>query len=124
MLISANFVEQDNGTLSFTTYEDKPVNPCNDVEGKYYTDRSMCVNGTDYSQIEIGVYYNDLWAYRLCDMYNSTNTTGETGRYFDTQCEGEGWVNWHIGAREGGCTIELGSLVRFFSCLLSNLKIE
>lgn len=26
-----------NGTIEFSTYEDKPVNPCSDTEGLYYT---------------------------------------------------------------------------------------
>ena len=33
-------------------------------------------------------------------------------RYFDSQCEDEGWVLWEAGALEGGCKFELGILVR------------
>jgi hypothetical protein len=72
--------------------------------------KAGCTNTTDYSNIEIGVYYNDVWAYRLCDVYNAAGAN-KPARYFDTQCEGEGWVALSVGAKEGGCVIELGSLI-------------
>ena len=64
-------LESINGTLQFTTYDQKPVNPCNDVNGTYYTaeERSTCSNTTDPNIIPVGVYYNDVWAYKLCKKY-------------------------------------------------------
>jgi hypothetical protein len=89
------------------------VNPCVDWEGKYYTraERASCsndtVNSTTYALIDVGVFYNDVWAYRLCPS-NGT----EQKRWYDGACEGEGWVQWHPGGIEGGCTLELGEMVR------------
>ena len=98
-----------NGTLEFTTYDEKPVNPCSDTKGKYYSaaERAGCENVT--STIDIGVIYNDVWAYKLCPIGNSTNVNEtEAKRFFDGPCEGSGWELWHPGALQGGCTIELG----------------
>ncbi len=114
--------------MTFTTYDEKPVNPCNDYNNTYYTPLQQKQAGcklievhdevkTDfnyYSQVQVGVFYNDVWAYRLCDVKKPTDPPEKLGRYFDTQCEGEGWLNWHSGALEGGCQFELGTLV---SCL-------
>jgi hypothetical protein len=66
---------QTNETIRFTTYTDKPVNPCNDKTGEYYTieqrNRIGCDNTTDYSMIDVGVFYNDVWAYKLCGVHGT-----------------------------------------------------
>jgi hypothetical protein len=102
--------------MTFTTYDQKPVDPCNDPDLVYYTqaqyDAAKCDSSSSHSQVEIGIYFNDVWAYKLCDQHNaSSQTTVKSERYFDTQCEGSGWENWHPGAKQGGCLIELGTLV-------------
>ena len=64
-------LESVNGSLQFTTYDQKPVNPCNDVNGTFYSaeERSSCPNTTSPDIIPVGVYYNDVWAYKLCRKY-------------------------------------------------------
>ena len=102
----------------FTTYDERPVNPCNDPLQIYYSpeEQANCnftqtnVNGTSfnsqnsqYSEVDIGLIYNDVWAYKVC---NTSSIPPERG--FDTACEDTGWVLWHPGALQGGCVIELG----------------
>lgn len=98
--------KQVNGTIEFTTYDEKPVDKCNDKSNKYYSaaDRKGC-NYNSTSQIDIGLFYNDVWAYKVCK---------QTERGFDSACETNGWVSWNAGALEGGCAIELGILVLLF----------
>lgn len=74
-------VKTINGTLEFTTYDEKPVDPCEDPEGKYYSveERKSCTNSTS-ALINIGVIYNDVWAYKLCPVNSSTETST---RYFN-----------------------------------------
>lgn len=90
--------------MIFTTYDEKPVNACNDPKNDYYTteEQSGC-NYTTSSQINIGLIYNDVWAYKLC---NASSNPPE--RFFDQSCNSTGWELWHPGAAEGGCAIELG----------------
>jgi len=97
-------VETVNGSLEFTTYDQKPVNPCNDLELKYYTkaEQANCGN-TTASIIDVGLYYNDIWAYKVC-----STTTNPPERPWDDACNEYGWELWHPGASEGGCRIELG----------------
>lgn len=109
---------EQNGTTVFGTYDQMPVNPCNDFENKYYSKEETQSCGDDrskYSQIDVGIIYNDVWAYKLCE----TNITKacppgrpcKDRRYFDSSCELSGWVNLNSGAPEGGCNIQLGILV-------------
>lgn len=97
-------IEKVNGTITFSTYEDKPVNPCADTQGLFYSDeqRANC-NGTT-TKVAIGKIYNDVWAYRICN-----ESSGE--RFFAQSCVSNGWQLLHAGGAEGGCTIELGILV-------------
>jgi hypothetical protein len=124
-------VEKVNGTMMFTTYDDKPLNPCLDKDNLYYSveqqagckclpDDLDCVDGTydaDYGMSEVAVIYNDVWAYRMCDReppecsIAETNGVARPGRCFNTPCEDSGWVILHPGALEGGCVIQLGILV-------------
>ena len=122
-------VARINGTVVFTTYRDKPVNACNDIEEKYYTseERTGC-NFTESSRIDVGIFYNDVWAYKMCEQsIEPASTPGvgpldgydrstidpnqQYGRYFDEPCEKSGWLLLHPGAPEGGCVIQLGILV-------------
>ena len=122
-------VAKVNGTVVFTTYKDKPVNACNDVNGLYYTpaERQGC-NFTISSKINVGIIYNDVWAYKLCERSPEPRSTpgygpldnydrskldpkARYGRYFDEPCENSGWLLLHPGALEGGCVIQLGILV-------------
>jgi hypothetical protein len=62
-------LENDNGDLQFKTYDSKPINPCNDVNGTYYTlDQRIGCNHTvdNPSIVPVGIFYNDVWAYKLC----------------------------------------------------------
>lgn len=65
-----------NNKFTFDTYNSKPVNPCSD-NGTYYSEaeRAAC-NATvnDYSTIDVGVFYNDVWAYKLCKRCKSPHT--------------------------------------------------
>jgi hypothetical protein len=74
-------VQTINETLEFTTYDEKPVDPCQDYEGKYYTaaERSSCTNSSS-ALINIGIIYNDVWAYKLCPVNKSSETST---RYFN-----------------------------------------
>jgi len=97
-------VQEVNGTIVFTTYDEKPVNPCNDPDNLYYTiDEQTNCNLSSAGLVDIGLVYNDVWAYKLC---NATSDPPERG--FDTACEDSGWVSLHPGALQGGCTIQLG----------------
>lgn len=97
------------------------MNPCNDHASEFYSlDERLniygCSNTTDSRYIPVGVYYNDVWAYQLCPTATSAtmpqgNSSRGGQRYWDTACEGQGWINMHAGAIEGGCVIQLGILV-------------
>jgi len=97
-------VKDINGSIVFTTYDERPVDKCNDVKNLYYTKEETA--GCDYnatSTIDVGLIYNDVWAYKICDK--------GTERNFDTPCIETGWECWFVGALQGGCTIQLGILV-------------
>lgn len=117
-------VERRDGILVFTTYEDKPVNACNDLTGTYYTEEERA--GCDYNEaslITAGVFYNDVWAYKMCTRSQEPYSTPGFGpldtftaptdpsRFFDSPCIDSGWLLLHAGAQEGGCVIQLGILV-------------
>ena len=124
-------VETANGTIRFTTYDQMPVDPCNDFKLQYYTQDQInaanCNNGVSHDKITVGIIYNDVWAYRMCERVNEPPSTPgfsinppktigisdkpPTKRYFDSPCVGSGWVMLHSGAPEGGCVIQLGILV-------------
>ena len=72
------------------------MNPCTAQGYKYWSaaEQAGC-NFTTASEVDIGLIYNDVWAYKLC---NATN--GERG--FDSACKETGWVVWHVGALQGG----------------------
>jgi hypothetical protein len=99
-------VQSENGTLVFTTYDERPVSVCNDFDNKYYTvderNKADCTNASFI--INVALTYNDVWAYKLCNNTEQPNPK----RDFDSACNGTGWELWHAGAPEGGCTIELG----------------
>ena len=107
-----------NDSITFGTYTDMPVNPCNDINNTYYSkaDTANCAaDRSQYSKINVGIIYNDVWAYRLCET-NITkacppNQPCKDRRYFDSSCELSGWINLNSGAPEGGCNIQLGILV-------------
>lgn len=48
-------VQKINGTLDFKTYDQKPVNPCNDIRGEYYSvsEREGCKYNSS-SRIDVG----------------------------------------------------------------------
>jgi hypothetical protein len=91
--------------LEFTTYDQKPVSPCNDPQGLFYTveERKSCSSEKNFSIINVGMFYNDVWAYKIC---NPASATPE--RLWDQACNDTGWEVWNVGAAEGGCRIELG----------------
>ena len=73
-------VDKVNGSLQFTTYDKRPVNPCNDVTGQWYTEkeRASCTYnssrpnvGVNPALINVGIFYNDVWAYRMCPRSNA-----------------------------------------------------
>lgn len=89
-----------NGTIVFTTYDERPVNPCNDPANDYYSveeQKEANCNFTSASLVDIGLIYNDVWAYKLC---NPVGDNPERG--FDTPCKETGWLLWHAGAPQGG----------------------
>lgn len=92
-------VKTVGGVLEFESYDKRPVSPCNDFNNTFYTKAEQEGCGTYESsvQIDVGLIYNDVWAYKLC---NATSDPPE--RYFDTACEETGWVLWHKGSKEGG----------------------
>jgi hypothetical protein len=96
-------VEKVNGSIYFTTYDQKPVSACYDLDNIYFTKEQQIEAGCtgNETKVMVGTFYNDVWEYDLdCD------------RYFDGPCEGSGWKLLHLGALEGGCSIELGIEVR------------
>jgi hypothetical protein len=103
------FKLQADGNIIFTTYDEKPVNPCNDPDHIYYAadeETALC-NYSTAGIIDVGMIYNDVWAYKLCNS-SASKGTGPVERYFDTACEETGWVLLSAGANEGGCSIQLG----------------
>lgn len=81
-------VETVNGTVRFATYEDNPVDPCNDYERKWYTAKQIadanCNDGRSHSEITVGIIYNDVWAYRMCTRLNEPKSTpGFAGYKYD-----------------------------------------
>lgn len=99
-------LQRINGSLVFTTYDAMPVNPCNDVNGTFYSaaQRQTCAANTSSSVIPVGVFYNDVWSYKLC-------SNQPPYRYFNGPCVDSGWVLWSEGALEGGCAYKLDDLV-------------
>jgi hypothetical protein len=63
-------IEELDGARSFTTYESLPlydcIKPANWSQG---VNGTSAANGTYYgsclNQVEVGVYYNDVWVYDL-----------------------------------------------------------
>ncbi len=94
-------VKTVDGVLEFESYDKRPVSPCNDFNNTFYSKAEQVGCGSYESsvQIDVGLIYNDVWAYKLC---NATSDPPE--RYFDTPCVETGWVLWHKGSREGGTT--------------------
>ena len=115
-------LENLNGTLEFSTYEDKPVIPSYDPSCE---PEKICVTLTNSTSgnteactyswnashakslddkirhekecgyTEVGLFYNDVWMYDLgCK------------RYADLPCQDQGWVILHPGAIYGGCRDE------------------
>ena len=50
-------VQKINGTLNFRTYDQRPVNPCNDIRGEYYSEaeRQGC-NYNSSSRLDVGAW--------------------------------------------------------------------
>ena len=115
-------LESRNGTLEFSTYEDKPVIPFYDSTCEPTKTCVTLTNATSgnneactYSwntnttltldekirhekecgYTEVGVLYNDVWMYDL-----------SCSRYADLPCQNQGWVVLHPGAIYGGCRDE------------------
>lgn len=103
LLISFD-ISQEDGNIRFSTYDQKPVNPCND-NGTFYSleERKGCnlTNIEATSLIDVGLIYNDVWAYKLCNPNIPVGAT-EPERGFDGACKETGWVLWHPGAQQGG----------------------
>lgn len=97
-------IESVNGTIVFTTYDEKPVKPCDDPDNIYYApSEQVGCNFTANSLTKVGLFYNDVWAYKLCPR---------TERTFDGACNSTGgWLMINPGASQGGCNIELGITV-------------
>jgi hypothetical protein len=97
-------VLQSDGTIRFSTYDEKPVNPCNDFDKIFYSEEEQkgCnLTSKATSMIDIGLIYNDVWAYKLCNPQVPVGQT-EPERGFDSACKETGWVLWHPGALQGG----------------------
>lgn len=109
-------VESVNGTFVFTTYDKMPVNLCFD-DGTYYDIKEIeekCKTPESKDpDIDIGIIYNDVWAYIMCPFDDGNNNVNYNRRYWDSPCvgTGSGWIVLNIGALEGGCVIQLGFLV-------------
>jgi len=87
-------IQEVGGARSFTTYEDLPMYTCT-VNGTDINNSSYY--GTCENTVEVGVYYNDVWAYDL-------NCT----RYDDGACVKTGWQILHPGAIDAECKIVIG----------------
>lgn len=95
------------GLISFTTYTEKPVQPCFDYDLKFWSKEDQKNCDKQSANIPVGVIYNDVWAYKITGNKNVPAQVG-CNRYFDGPCENMGWVLWHTGALQGGCLIQLG----------------
>jgi hypothetical protein len=117
------------------------VSPCNDLDppNNFYSEEEKKGCNTDtFSLIDIGLIYNDVWAYKLCnpneelqtvtrtykvssnpDVYvtNSTVEVVPRERDFDDACKNSGWVLWHPGDKQGGKS-SLHSRAYVLQCLL------
>jgi hypothetical protein len=112
-----------NGSITFDTYDDKPVNPCNDFAREYYTEEEQIaancnMTTTASAFIDIGLIYNDVWAYKLCNPNIPLGAT-EPERGFDTACKETGWVLWHPGAPQGGKALSFLGIYDKFTAPLS-----
>ena len=76
-------ISEDQGVLYIDNYENKKL------ESSYKTGDS---------NVNIGLYYNDIWAYPLDCLERSG----------DTACEEENWIQLHKGAPLGGCEMVEG----------------
>jgi len=91
-----------NGTLEFLTYDQNPVNECNEETSNsssspYSFTGTSTENGNCSNYVTVGLYYNDVWEYDL-----------DCERYGDGPCEDRGWKVMHAGATHGGCSYYLG----------------
>ncbi|KAJ0396220.1 hypothetical protein P43SY_001509 [Pythium insidiosum] len=75
-------IQRVNGTLEFSTYEDKVARPSDDPT------------------VRVGVFLNDVWSYDI-------NCT----RYADDSCLDKTWTLRRAGAEWGGCKIVFGARV-------------
>lgn len=82
-----------NGSLEFKTYDQKPVRTCDDgiSEEECYT-------------IQIGTYFNDVWAYPLNCSQSGSDGGCASG-------DGSGWRLVHPNADMGGCELRNGTSV-------------
>lgn len=96
-------IEDVNGTIEFVSYDRNPI-----IDGTcFLTNASIpsawsndAQNESQYvceNQIDVGLYFNDVWAYEL-------NCT----RYADTPCADSTWHTLNVGAHRGGCRYVLG----------------
>jgi hypothetical protein len=64
----------EDGNIIFTTYDQKPVNPCNDPNHTYYSIEESV--GCDFGNsstagiIDVGMIYNDVWAVQCIFIYS------------------------------------------------------
>lgn len=79
-----------NGTLSFSTYDGKPIKDCGSLSFHECYD------------IMVGTYYNDLWAYPL----DCERTGWDTGCKYNADDKTAGWIELSPFVYMGGCTIK------------------
>jgi hypothetical protein len=130
-----NVDKDGDGSLIFTTYDEKPVDPCFDEDNIYFTDADKVNCDQKSTNVPVAFIYNDVWAYKVyphktreeaeigeggvsdkdfCLGCSTTSWSSECTkctdchRAWDSPCIGSGWVLWHPGGREGGCVIQLG----------------
>jgi len=115
-------IENQNGTLEFTVYDESPANPSllnctypgrknGTRDSDYNPDYQSAggVNGTEDDPcsniIEVGLYYNDVWSYELnCERYADHSCQGPEGKDKTEHT----WVVRHPGSWQGACKMVLG----------------
>lgn len=98
------------------------MNPCNDPKNEYYSvdeQKEANCNFTSASLVDIGLVYNDVWAYKLCNPIGDNPERG-----FDTPCKETGWLLWHAGAPQGGAPISSLFYPYFTLCVVVSCQVH
>ncbi|KAH8092270.1 hypothetical protein JL720_5238 [Aureococcus anophagefferens] len=90
-------IETVNGTIDFVSYDKNPIVDARAVDDSPEAAATLPAHYVCDNQIDVGLYFNDVWAYEL-------NCT----RYGDLPCVEHTWTVLNYGRDRGGCKYILG----------------